>query len=49
MVLAEGRRTTVPAPPVPDIVDKTVTIDADYIEKHIGDLVRDTDLSRFIL
>jgi ATP-dependent HslUV protease ATP-binding subunit HslU len=27
----------------------TVTIDADYVEKHIGDLVRDHDLSRFIL
>ena len=27
----------------------TVTIDADYIEAHIGDLSRNTDLSRFIL
>ena len=33
----------------PDRSGESVTIDADYIEKHIGDLVRDTDLSRFIL
>ncbi len=33
----------------PDRSGETVTIDADYIEKHIGDLVRDIDLSRFIL
>lgn len=26
-----------------------VTIDAAYVEKHVGDLSRDTDLSRFIL
>lgn len=28
---------------------EAVTIDAKYVEKHIGDLARDTDLSRFIL
>ena len=33
----------------PDRSGESVTIDADYIEEHIGDLVRDTDLSRFIL
>jgi ATP-dependent HslUV protease ATP-binding subunit HslU len=27
----------------------TVTIDADYVEDQVGDLARDTDLSRFIL
>ncbi len=28
---------------------ETVTIDAEYVEAHIGDLARNTDLSRFIL
>ncbi len=28
---------------------ESVTIDAKYVEKHIGDLAKDTDLSRFIL
>ncbi len=35
-----------------DATDKSgtsVVIDEDYIEEHIGDLARDTDLSRFIL
>jgi ATP-dependent HslUV protease ATP-binding subunit HslU len=27
----------------------TVKIDADYVKKHVGDLARNTDLSRFIL
>jgi ATP-dependent HslUV protease ATP-binding subunit HslU len=27
----------------------SVTIDAAYVEKHVGDLSRNTDLSRFIL
>jgi ATP-dependent HslUV protease ATP-binding subunit HslU len=27
----------------------TVTIDADYVQKHVGDLSKNTDLSRFIL
>ncbi|MCB1489562.1 MAG: HslU--HslV peptidase ATPase subunit, partial [Bauldia sp.] len=26
-----------------------IVIDADYVEQHIGDLARNTDLSRFIL
>ena len=33
----------------PDMNGQTVTIDADYVEKHIGDLAKNTDLSRFIL
>jgi len=28
---------------------ETVTVDAAYVEKHVGDLARNTDLSRFIL
>ncbi|PWK63430.1 ATP-dependent protease ATPase subunit HslU [Aminobacter sp. AP02] len=33
----------------PDRNGTTVKIDADYVEKHVGDLSRNTDLSRFIL
>jgi ATP-dependent HslUV protease ATP-binding subunit HslU len=33
----------------PDRAGETVTVDAAYIEKHIGDLTRNADLSRFIL
>ncbi|UCI07986.1 ATP-dependent protease ATPase subunit HslU [Mesorhizobium sp. B1-1-8] len=33
----------------PDRNGTTVTIDADYVQKHVGDLSRNTDLSRFIL
>jgi ATP-dependent HslUV protease ATP-binding subunit HslU len=33
----------------PDRSGETVAIDAAYIERHIGDLARNTDLSRFIL
>jgi ATP-dependent HslUV protease ATP-binding subunit HslU len=33
----------------PDRNGETVTIDAAYVEKHIGDLARNADLSRFIL
>ncbi len=33
----------------PDRNGETVTIDAAYVEKHIGDLARNSDLSRFIL
>ncbi len=29
--------------------DQTVTVDAAYVEKHVGDLARNADLSRFIL
>jgi len=32
-----------------DRAGETVTIDAAYVEKHIGDLARNADLSRFIL
>ena len=28
---------------------ETITIDADFVERHIGDLARNTDLSKFIL
>ena len=33
----------------PDRGGETVTIDADYVNRHIGDLARNADLSRFIL
>jgi ATP-dependent HslUV protease ATP-binding subunit HslU len=33
----------------PDRPGDTVTIDADYVHKHIGDLAKNADLSRFIL
>jgi ATP-dependent HslUV protease ATP-binding subunit HslU len=33
----------------PDMGGQTVTIDAAYVQKHIGDLAKNTDLSRFIL
>ena len=33
----------------PDRNGTTVTIDAAYVEKHVGDLASNTDLSRFIL
>jgi len=33
----------------PDRSGETVTIDAAYVNKHIGDLAKNTDLSRFIL
>ncbi len=33
----------------PDRSGETVKIDAAYVEKHIGDLAKNTDLSRFIL
>jgi len=26
-----------------------VTIDADYVDKHLGELVKDEDLTRYIL
>ena len=32
-----------------DHAGKTFTIDAAYVESHIGDLARNADLSRFIL
>ncbi|MGN6584692.1 MAG: ATP-dependent protease ATPase subunit HslU [Rhizobiaceae bacterium] len=33
----------------PDQPGAEVTIDADYVRKHVGDLAKNTDLSRFIL
>jgi ATP-dependent HslUV protease ATP-binding subunit HslU len=33
----------------PDRHGETIKIDAAYVQKHIGDLAKDTDLSRFIL
>lgn len=33
----------------PDQSGTSVTIDADYVDKHVGDLSKNTDLSRFIL
>jgi ATP-dependent HslUV protease ATP-binding subunit HslU len=33
----------------PDRNGSAVTIDADYVAKHVGDLAKNTDLSRFIL
>jgi ATP-dependent HslUV protease ATP-binding subunit HslU len=33
----------------PDMDKQHVTVDAPYVEKHIGDLAKNTDLSRFIL
>jgi ATP-dependent HslUV protease ATP-binding subunit HslU len=32
-----------------DRAGETVTIDAAYVQQHIGDLAKNTDLSRFIL
>jgi ATP-dependent HslUV protease ATP-binding subunit HslU len=28
---------------------ETITVDADYVRKHVGDLAKNADLSRFIL
>jgi len=33
----------------PDRSGETVTIDAAYVEEHLGQLVTDDDLSRYIL
>jgi ATP-dependent HslUV protease ATP-binding subunit HslU len=33
----------------PDQGGEQVTIDADYVRQHVGDLAKNTDLSRFIL
>jgi ATP-dependent HslUV protease ATP-binding subunit HslU len=32
-----------------DLTVKTVTIDAPYVQKHVGELAKNTDLSKFIL
>jgi len=33
----------------PDITDKTVSVDAEYVRKMLADIVKDQDLSRYIL
>ena len=33
----------------PDRHGETIRIDADYVKKHVGDLAKNADLSRFIL
>ena len=33
----------------PDRAGETMKIDADFVQKNIGDLARNADLSRFIL
>jgi ATP-dependent HslUV protease ATP-binding subunit HslU len=33
----------------PDRSGETIKVDADYVQKHVGDLAKNTDLSRFIL
>jgi ATP-dependent HslUV protease ATP-binding subunit HslU len=33
----------------PDKHGETIRVDADYVQKHVGDLAKNTDLSRFIL
>ena len=33
----------------PDLIDKTVSIDAAYVDAHLGSLAADEDLSRYIL
>ena len=33
----------------PDRHGETIMVDADYVQKHVGDLAKNTDLSRFIL
>jgi ATP-dependent HslUV protease ATP-binding subunit HslU len=33
----------------PDRTGETITVDADYVQQHVGDLAKNADLSRFIL
>ena len=33
----------------PDRNGETIQVDADYVKKHVGDLAKNADLSRFIL
>jgi ATP-dependent HslUV protease ATP-binding subunit HslU len=33
----------------PDLLDKTIVIDGDYVDKHLTEFVEDEDLSRYIL
>ena len=33
----------------PDMKEKNVTVDADYVRKMLAEIVKDQDLSRYIL
>ena len=33
----------------PDKAGDSITIDADFVEQHLGELSRSTDLSRYVL
>ncbi|MEC4749960.1 ATP-dependent protease ATPase subunit HslU [Methylomicrobium sp. Wu6] len=33
----------------PDLLEKNIVIDADYVDRHLGEFVQDEDLSRYIL
>ena len=33
----------------PDQGGAKITVDADYVDNHVGDLAKDSDLSKFIL
>jgi len=33
----------------PDLLEKSVVIDASYVDSHLGEFVQDEDLSRYIL
>jgi ATP-dependent HslUV protease ATP-binding subunit HslU len=33
----------------PDRSGETIRIDAEFVQKHVGDLAKNADLSRFIL
>ena len=33
----------------PDQAGVSVTVDADFVEQHLGELTRSTDLSRYVL
>ena len=33
----------------PDRSGQSVSVDADFVERHLGDLSRSTDLSRYVL
>jgi len=33
----------------PDRDGETIRVDADFVQKHVGDLAKNADLSRFIL
>jgi ATP-dependent HslUV protease ATP-binding subunit HslU len=33
----------------PDLTEKSITIDADYVRRRLADIVKNEDLSRYIL